>query len=359
MAKQDYYETLGLKKGASKDEVKKAFRKLAAVYHPDKKTGDEEKFKQISEAYAVLGDDKKKAEYDTYGHAFQGGGGGNGGGGFGGFNWGDFSQAGGQGFEFDLGDIFGEMFGGGGQSREARGRDISIDIELSFSDAVFGVTRKVLLTKNNTCTHCSGTGAKKGTEQTTCTTCNGNGKVRESRRSIMGTFQTVRTCTTCNGGGKIPKEKCEYCRGVGVLRSEEEIEIKIPAGIEHGEMIRMTGRGEAAPHGTPGDLYIKIHVRPHSTIVRDGSTLTTTLHIKLSDALLGGTYTVETLDGPIEIKVPEGVKHGEFLRIKGKGVASSTNGSRGDFMVKIVIDLPQKLSKNARKLIEELRNEGI
>lgn len=358
MAQQDYYKTLGLQKGASKDEVKKAFRKLAAQYHPDKKTGDEEKFKQISEAYAILGDEKKKAEYDTYGHAFQGGGGGGTGGaqGFGGFNWSDFKeQAGDGGFEFNMGDIFGDMFGGGG--RQTRGRDISIDIELPFTEAVFGVTRKVLLTKSNTCEHCTGTGAKRGTEQTTCNTCNGNGKVRETRRSIMGTFQTVRACTDCNGTGKIPKEKCEYCRGVGVVRVEEEIEIRIPAGIENGEMIRMTARGEAIPHGTPGDLYIKIHVKPHKTIMRDGSTLTTKLHIKLSDALLGQTYTVETLDGALEIKIPEGVKNGELLRIKGKGVP--TGSSRGDFMVKIIIDLPQKLSKNARKLIEELRNEGI
>lgn len=358
MAKQDYYDILGLQKGASKEEVKKAFRKLASVYHPDKKTGNEEKFKQISEAYAVLGDDKKKAEYDTYGHAFQGGGGGAQG--FGGFNWSDFAgaaQSGDGGFEFNINDIFGEMFGGGG-GRANRGRDISIDIELQFTEAVFGVTRKVLLTKNNTCEHCTGTGAKKGTEQTTCTTCNGNGKVREARRSIMGTFQTVRTCTDCNGTGKIPKEKCEYCRGVGVVRNEEEIEIRIPAGIENGEMIRMTARGEAIPHGTPGDLYIKIHVKPHKSIVRDSNTLTTTLHVKLSDALLGQVYTVETLDGPLEIKIPEGVKHGELLRIKGKGVPQGGN-NRGDFMVKISVDLPQKLSKTARKLIEELRNEGI
>ena len=360
MAKQDYYEILGLQKGASKEEVKKAFRKLAAQYHPDKKTGDENKFKQISEAYAVLGDEKKKAEYDAYGHAFNGGGGGAAGAqGFGGFNWGDFQQqAGAGGFEFNINDIFGEMFGGG-QQRQARGRDISIDIELAFADAIFGTTRKVLVTKNNTCEYCTGTGAKKGTDTITCTTCNGKGKIREARRSIMGTFQTVRECTACSGTGKIPKEKCEHCRGVGVVRSEEEITIAIPAGIQHGEMIRMTGRGEATPHGIPGDLYIKIHVRPHTSIVRDGHTLTSQLHIKLTDALLSGTYSVTTLDGVIEIKIPEGVKHGELLRVKGKGVPHGTGTARGDFMVKVHIDIPQKLSKNARKLIEELRNEGI
>lgn len=358
MAKQDYYEILGLQKGASKEEVKKAFRKLAATYHPDKKTGNEEKFKEISEAYSVLGDEKKKAEYDAYGHAFNGAGGGGNAQGFGGFNWGDFQQQGGGSFEFNINDIFGEMFGGA-QTRQARGRDISIDIEMSFSDAVFGSTRKVLLTKNNTCSHCEGSGAKKGTEQVTCVTCNGNGKIREDRRSIMGTFQTVRECSTCNGAGKVPKEKCEFCRGAGVVRSEEEITINIPAGIQNGEMIRMTGRGEAVAHGIPGDLYIKIHVKPHQTITRDGFTLTSQLHIKLSDALLGNTYSVVTLDGNVEIKIPEGVKHGELLRIKNKGVPQGTGSARGDFMVKIVIDIPQKLSKKARNLIEELREEGI
>ena len=357
MAKE-YYQILGLEKGASKDEVKKAFRKLAAKYHPDKKTGDEAKFKEISEAYAVLSDDKKKAEYDAYGHAFNGAGGGGQQGGFGGFNWQDFQNAGanGQSFEFDFGDIFGDVFGGGGQ-RQQRGRDISIDIELAFVDAIFGTTRNVLLTKNNTCTECTGTGAKKGSEMTTCTTCNGQGRVRETRQSIMGSFQTVRECTVCSGTGKVPKEKCGYCAGAGVRRVEEEIEIAIPAGIQNGEMIRMTGRGEAIPHGTPGDLYVKIHVKAHDTITREGATLYCNLHVKLSDALLGNNYTVQTLDGPIEIKVPAGIKHGELLRIKGKGVPQGS--SRGDFMVKLAIDIPQKISGKAKKLIEQLKEEGI
>lgn len=359
MAK-DYYDTLGLQKGASKDEVKKAFRKLASKYHPDKKTGDEAKFKEISEAYAVLSDEKKKAEYDTYGHAYQGAGGGGGQGGFGGFNWSDFQQAAGQqgGFEFDMEDLFGGMFGGGGGgSRQARGRDISIDIELAFQDAIFGVTRKVLLTKTNTCKECGGTGGKKGTEMKECETCNGQGKVREVRQSLMGQVQTVRECNVCQGRGKVPKEVCGHCAGAGVARAEEEIEIEIPGGIQNGEMIRMSGRGEAVPNGSAGDLYIKIHVKPHKSIVRDGANLQSDLHVKLSDALLGNTYKVETLDGSVDIKIPAGVKHGELLRIKGKGVPHGT--SRGDFMVKIQIDLPQKLSRQAKKLIEELKGHGV
>ena len=351
---KDYYQILGLQKGASKDEVKKAFRKKAAEHHPDKKTGNEEKYKEVTEAYSVLGDEKKKAEYDTYGQSFNGagGGGGNpfGGGGFGGFQQG--------GMDFDINDIFSQFgFGGGGGQQQQRGRDISIDINLKFEEAVFGVTRKVLLTKNNTCNTCNGNGAKPGTSLDTCSTCNGQGKVREQRQSIMGSFTTVRECNTCYGSGKIPKERCGTCAGAGVAKTEEEIAIKIPAGIQNGEVIRMTGRGEAIPHGQAGDLYIKIHADAHKTIKRDGTTLSTTLPIKLTDALLGATYSVETLDGSTDIKIPAGVTHGELIRIKDKGVPSDRG--RGDFMVRVSVETPKKLSKKARKLVEELQGEGI
>lgn len=352
---KDYYQVLGLQKGASREEVKKAFRKLSAQFHPDKKTGDEAKYKEITEAYATLGDEKKKAEYDTYGHSFAGG---QPGGGAGGFNWGDFAQGGGaQGFDFDINDIF-ENFGFGGGRKAARGRDISIDINLNFDESIFGVTRKVLLTKNSACEACAGTGAKKGTEMTTCSTCNGAGKIHETRQSIMGSFSTVRECSTCSGLGKVPKERCGTCAGAGVTRRQEEIEIKIPAGIQNGEVIRMTGRGEAMPHGQPGDLYIKIHAEGHKTIKRDGSTLYSKLPIKLTDALLGGSYRIETLDGHVDINIPAGITHGELLRIKNKGVP--IDGSRrGDFMVQISIEIPKSLSRKAKKIIEDLRAEGI
>ncbi len=355
---RDYYEILGIQKSASKDEVKKAFRKLAAKYHPDKKTGDEAKFKEISEAYATLSDDKKRSEYDTYGRSFAGGAGPQGG------QWGGFQGGfGGAGVEFDLNDIFenfGDIFGGGrGGSgrRSTRGNDISVDIELSFKEAVFGTKRTLRIMKNNICIVCKGTGAQEHSEMITCTTCNGNGKIRETRQSILGQFATVRECTVCNGTGKIPKAKCGTCAGVGVKRTEETIDINVPPGIEHGEMIRMTGRGEAIAGGTPGDLYVKIHVQRHPTITRKDTTLETTIRVKLSDALLSGTYAVETLDGKIDIKIPEGVTHGEILRIKGKGVP--VGSSRGDFHVKVTIDIPQKLSRTARKLVEELKKEGL
>lgn len=354
---KDYYEVLGLQKGAAKDEVKKAFRKLAAQYHPDKKTGDEAKYKEITEAYAVLGDDKKKAEYDSYGHAFNGGAGGQGG-----FSWADFATQGGfggqQGFEFDISDIFENFgFGGNRQSKETRGRDISIEINLKFKEAVFGTTRNVLITKNSLCSECEGSGAKKGVGMVACTTCSGKGKVRETRQSIMGSFTTVRECSICHGTGEVPKERCGKCAGSGLERKQEEINFKVPAGIENGEVIRMPGRGEAMPHGQPGDLYIKVHVEVDKNIRREGSTLYTNLPVKLTDALLGSTYTVETLDGEIKVKIPAGITHGEQLRVKEKGVP--TGRGRGDFMIKIAIAMPKKLSKKAEKLIQELSQEGV
>ncbi len=353
---KDYYQILGLAKGASKEDVKKAFRKQASKYHPDKQTGDEEKYKEVTEAYAVLSDDKKKAEYDTYGQAFNNAGGAGFGGGS--SSWGDFQQGGfnAGGFEFDLNDIF-ENFGFGGGARAQRGRDISIDINLNFTESIFGTTRKVLLTKNNTCTFCTGTGAKTGSEKISCETCGGNGKIRETRQSVMGSFSTVRECSDCRGTGKIPKEKCTHCSGQGVARTQEEISVKIPAGIQNGEVIRMTGRGEAISYGQPGDLYIKVHVESHRTIRREGTTLSSNLPIKLTDALLGANYRVETLDGNVELKIPAGIAHGEMIRIKERGVPSERG--RGDFMVKISIEVPKKLSRKAQKLVEDLRAEGI
>ena len=354
---KDYYHTLEVEKGASQEEIKKSFRKLAAKYHPDKKGGDEGKFKEISEAYAVLGDQKKRAEYDTYGRSYSTAGSG----GAGGPQWGGFQG----GVEFDIGDLgnifegFGEFFGGSARARagRARGRDISIDIELQLAEGVFGATRRVLLTKTNACPSCLGTGAEKAAGTETCTACNGNGKIRETRQSILGSFTTVRECAACAGRGAVPKVKCPECAGRGVVRGQEEIEITVPPGIEAGEMIRLTGRGEAARGGTPGDLYVKVHVGTHPSIVRDGEHLRATLPVKLTDALLGASYEVETLDGTVTLKIPAGIRSGETLRIRGRGVPSQRG--RGDFLATVVIDTPQKLTRKARKLVEELQAEGI
>ncbi len=349
MAK-DYYKILGVEKNANKDEIKKAFRSLAHKYHPDKKGGDEAKFKEVNEAYGVLTDDKKRAEYDAYGQTFSGGG--PGAGGFGGFE-----GQNGEGFGFDFGDIFSDFFGGAG-ARVKRGRDISIDVELNFEEAVFGVSRKILLNKTSTCKTCNGSGGEPGTKFTTCETCNGKGKIREVRGTILGSFATERVCTTCHGSGQVPEKKCHTCHGAGVSRQESEINVKIPAGIEDGEMIRLTGAGEGLAGGSSGDLYIKVHVRKHNLFRKDGKNLLTDLKVKLSDALLGAEYTLTTLDGNVTLKVPANVTFGETLRVKGKGVPDE-RGKRGDIMVRIVIELPKSLSKNARKQIEELKKEGI
>jgi len=355
MAK-DFYETLGVQKNASKEEIKKAFHKLAHKYHPDKGGGDEKRFKEVNEAYQTLSDEKKRAEYDTYGHTFSGGGGGYQGG-FEGFN--------GQGYGFDgvdIGDIFGDIFGGGGGrgERTPRGRDISMDIELTFEESVFGVTRKILLNKTSSCESCAGSGAKTGTTFQTCTTCNGKGKITEVRRSIFGQFATERVCDSCHGKGETPKDSCSTCGGIGVTKRQGEIELRVPIGIRDGEMIRMTGSGEAVPHGVSGDLYIKVYVKPHAIYRRDGTNnLITDLEVKLSDALLGAVYELRGIDGKmLDVKIPEGVKFGDILRLKEKG-APSTKGKHGDILINVRIQTPSRLSTKARKLIEELRSEGI
>ncbi|MEK9185080.1 MAG: molecular chaperone DnaJ [Patescibacteria group bacterium] len=358
---KDYYSILGIEKNASKDDIKKAFRKLAHEYHPDKKTGNEAKFKEVNEAYIVLSDETKRKQYDTYGSNFDGAEGFDQSQGFGGFDFSQFTQNGsGNGFEFDLGDIFGEFFGGRSTNSQkaTRGRDISIDIEVSFEDSIFGTERAILLSKNAKCDTCNGNGAKPGSGMKTCDTCNGKGKIHEARRSFMGNFSTVRTCTSCHGSGEIPKEKCSTCRGAGIIRKQEEIKVKIPAGINNGEMIRLTGAGEAVLGGTSGDLYIKIHIKRHSVFHKEGHNLIMDMRIKLSSALLGEEISVKTLDGDIKVKIPEGVSHGEILRVKGRGVPIDKN-RRGDLMIKITIDLPHRLSKSAIKLIEELKKEGI
>ena len=366
--KQDYYEILGVNKGASKDEIKKAFYKLAHKYHPDKKDGNEAKFKQVNEAYQVLSDDAKRSKYDQFGAGFenmsQGYGGGQQGG-FGGFDFSNFSggfQNGNAGFDMgDLNDIFSDFFGGGmggGRTQARRGRDISTEISISFSEAIFGVTRKILITKTSSCMTCHGSGAKAGTKMETCKKCNGQGKIREAKRTILGTISSTKVCEACLGAGEVPKEVCDTCKGKGVLRREEEISIAVPSGIRDGEMVRMSQMGEAVSGGTTGDLYIKINVAPHPVFKRDGNDLVMNLNLKLSDALLGTKYPIQTLDGDIEVTIPEGVSINEVLRVRGKGVPFSKN-KRGDLLIKLNIKLPNKISRKSREIIEELKKEGI
>jgi molecular chaperone DnaJ len=343
---------LGIPKNSSKEDIKKAFRKLAHKYHPDK-GGDESKFKEINEAYSVLSDDRKRSEYDAYGQTFAGQGAGPGG-----FDFSGFTGFGGQGVEFDLGDLFEGFFGGGNGGRARRGHDISVDLEIPFAEAVFGTERRVILQKTSSCGDCSGTGAKRGTKMTKCSACNGAGKIHETKKSFIGSFSATRTCQTCHGAGEVPAEPCVNCKGAGVLRKAEEIAIKVPAGIENGEMIRLSGQGEAVPHGVSGDLYIKIHVERHPVFKKEGSNLIMNLGVKLSDALLGAHYLVQSLDGEISVSVPAGVSHGEILRVKNKGVPVG-GGKRGDLLLSVSIKTPEKLSKKAKELIEKLKEEGV
>jgi molecular chaperone DnaJ len=364
----NYYEILGIERNASKADIKKAFRKLAHQYHPDKKGGDEAKFKKINEAYHVLSDDGKRAQYDRFGSA----GAGNGQGGAGGFDFSGFGGA--QGFDFsdifrqaaaggmggqgaDFSDIFGEMFGGGGKQTR-RGRDIAIDVQVTFKESVFGTNRTMLVNKVGTCDTCSGTGSKPGTKLTQCKKCEGKGSVRESRRSFLGVFTSERACEACNGSGQVPEQPCATCSGMGVMKKTEEISLAIPGGINDGEMIRLSGKGEAISHGQAGDLYVKVHVEKHKVFTRDGSNVLMDLSINMTDALLGADYKIPTLEGEMNMKIPPGISHSELLRVKNKGVPLDSS-RRGDLLVRVLIKTPSKISKKAQKLLEELKEEGL
>ncbi len=351
----NYYEILGVPKTASKAEIKKAFRRLAHKHHPDKNGGDDSKFKEINEAYSVLSDDKKRAEYDTYGRVFGGGQASSGQGGYAaGWDFGGFGGA----SSFDLNDIFETFFGGAAQGRRKRGRDISIDLEISFEEAVFGVERTVLISKISVCEKCEGGGAEPGSGLKKCFYCQGKGKINETKRSFFGSFTSLRECDKCGGTGSIPEKKCSACRGAGVMPKREEIKIRVPSGIENGEMIKLTGMGEAIANGIPGDLYVKIHVRPHPLFKRSGRDIVMDLDIKISDALLGSEKEIKVFDKSIKLKIPAGIDSGEVLRVKGFGMPQP-NGTRGNLMVRIMVRTPKKISRKAKKLIEELREDGL
>ncbi|WP_234121435.1 molecular chaperone DnaJ [Clostridium hydrogenum] len=362
MANKDYYEVLGIQKGASEDEIKKAFRKLAIKYHPDKNRGNkeaEEKFKEINEAYQVLSDPEKRSNYDRFGTAdFNGAGGG----------FGDFS--GGFGDFGDLGDIFSSFFGGGfggGSSRRnpnapERGNDIEYTITLTFEEAVFGAKKEVNITRNETCETCHGSGAKKGTSAKTCDKCHGTGRIRVQRNTALGSFVTEAACDKCGGKGKIISEPCTECHGSGIERKRRKISVNIPAGVDTGNVIPLRGQGEHGKNNGPaGDLYINIKVIPSKEFKRQGFDIYLDTHISFPKAALGTEIAVPTIDGDVKYTVPAGTQSGTVFRLKGKGVPKVNSSGRGDQYVKVIVDIPKSLNekqKEALKLYMEASGES-
>lgn len=356
--KRDYYEVLGVAKSASDSEIKSAYRKLAKKYHPDMNPGDaeaEKKFKEASEAYAILSDAEKRKAYDQFGHAaFENGGGGAGGfGGFGGF---DFNSA-------DMGDIFGDifgdLFGGGGRRRSnngpMQGANVRASVRITFEEAVFGCEKELELTLKDTCTSCHGSGAKAGTSPETCSKCGGRGQVTYNQQTMFGTMQSVRTCPECNGSGKIIKEKCPDCYGTGYISSRKKIQVSVPAGIDNGQSIRIREKGEPGVNGGPrGDLLVEVIVSRHSKFQRQDMDIYSNVPISFAVAALGGTIQVDTVDGKVEYDVKAGTQTGTRVRLRGKGVPSLRNKSvRGDHYITLNIQVPTSLSSEAK---EALRN---
>jgi molecular chaperone DnaJ len=367
MAKRDYYEVLGVGKTASADEIKKAFRRLAVQYHPDKEGGDETKFKEVNEAYEVLKDESKRKRYDQFGHAGVGGAAG------GGNPFEGFSGFGGQGQEvnFDfgdlgLGDIFSSFFGGGGgfgggqqQSRRAsRGRDVETQVDITFEQAVFGTEVDLNLNLEDTCEHCKGTTVEPGYELKTCDQCKGSGQVVNVTRTIFGNIQQASVCPKCKGSGKIPEKVCSVCHGKGTQVKKQEIGLKIPAGIDDGAIIRLREHGEAVANGPKGDLYVNIRVKPHKKFTREGDLILSEETVNMVDAALGTEIEVDTVDGPVKMKIPAGTQSGADFKLSGHGVPHMKSDARGAHIVTVNVETPTKLTKHQRELLEALKDEG-
>ncbi len=350
--KRDYYEVLGISKGASDDEIKKAYRKEAKKYHPDLHPGDKEcetKFKEVNEAYEVLSDKQKRSQYDQFGHAgvdpnFGAGGGA---GGFGGFG--------------DFGDIFSDIFGGfggfGGGSRRngpKRGRDIHYTIDITFEEAAFGCAKTINLTKQDTCDHCHGSGAKAGTHAETCSQCNGTGQVRTQQRTPLGYMTNITTCPKCGGKGKTIKEPCPDCRGTGKVRKNKTLEIKIIAGIDNGQTMQVSGQGEPGDNGGPsGDLLVTVRVKKHDIFRREGANVYVDMPITFVQAALGATLKVPTLDGVVEYDISEGTQTGSVFRLRGKGIPFVRGKGRGDEYVVVSVEVPKNLTSKQKEILKE------
>ena len=356
-AKRDYYEVLGLQKGASDDEIKKAYRQMAKKYHPDLHPGDAEAekcFKEVNEAYEILSDADKKARYDQYGHA--GVDPNMGAGGYGGFGGGGFSGDFG-----DLGDLFSSFFGGGGstQSRRngpTRGEDLEVQITISFEEAVFGCKKEISYNRIEKCDDCKGSGAAAGSSPETCPQCNGQGQIRVTQQTMLGVMQTTKACPNCRGTGKIIKNPCQNCRGTGMVRLRKKLEVTIPAGIDDGQQIRLAGQGSEGRNGGPaGNLYITVHVRPHAFFERDGINVYCDVPISFTEAALGAEIDVPVLEGgTTEYKIPAGTQTGTQFVLRGKGIRQVNGRATGDLIFRTVVETPKNLSSEQKELLRKL-----
>lgn len=378
----DYYEILGLNKNASSQEIKQAFRRLAQQYHPDKAGGNAEKFREVNEAYQTLSDPEKKKMYDQYGSAFEQA---QSKGGFSGFDnfrdWASWAEAmkgsekrsdfGDFGFG-NLGDIFENIFSAGGgsdfggdfsRSSKLQGHDIEIELAVDFQEAVFGTEKEIKLERYDKCKECGGSGLEQESKFVTCRRCQGRGQVYQSRSTFFGTFQTTSICPDCKGKGKVPEKKCKRCRGQGRIKDISKIKLKIPAGIDQGQTIKFAGQGEAGESGVrPGDLYVTVLVRSDSKFKRRGNDILSQSEISISQAVLGDKIEIETIDGPVKLKIPSGTSSGQEFRLKGKGVvglSGNKSKDRGDHLVKIKVKIPKNLNRKQKKLLEDLKQEGL
>lgn len=344
--KKDYYEVLGVSKSASEEEIKKSYRRLAMKYHPDRNANDkdsEAKFKEVKEAYEVLSDSKKRAAYDQFGHAASEGMGGWSGAGAQGFR-------GFEGFSDVFGDIFSDVFGGG-RARQQRGSDVLYNLTLNLEEAVHGITTEIRIPSWVKCKECNGSGASKGSEPIVCKTCNGMGQVHMQQ----GFFTIQQTCPACHGRGKIISNPCHKCRGQGRVQEQKTLSVKIPAGVDNGDRIRLSGEGEAGAHGTPsGDLYVEVHVRPHSLFIREGNDLLSEVPISFITAALGGELDIPTLDGQVKLKIPPETQTGKVFRLRGKGVKSIRNHLTGDLLCKVYVETPINLTGEQKTLLQQL-----
>lgn len=361
--KRDYYEVLGVSKTASDDEIKSAFRRMAKQYHPDLHPNDKEaeaKFKEVNEAYEVLSNADKRAKYDQFGHAAfdptAGGGGGS-------YGWSGFGGFGGSSGFGGFGDIFSDFFGGGGSSRAnpnapMRGENLRQNLTISFEEAAFGCEKEVQYRREENCSECGGSGAAPGTQPQTCPTCGGRGTVTRVQNTILGSMQTTAPCSACGGTGRIVKDPCKSCGGSGRTRNYVKRKIKIPAGIDDGQTIRVSGAGDDGVNGGPkGDLHISIRVKPHKRFIRDGADIHQNIEIPVTTAMLGGSVNVPTLDKDVKLTVPEGTPAQKTFRMKGFGIQKLNSQEKGDMYVNVTVGIPKKLTEKERELVVKLAEE--